>query len=125
MGPRWGIFMYPHCHSVTNLVNSIVGHILYDGVLPLGKHFFQREFEASDASHVAYCQRVSDFLEGELKGSFLYLEDCCITIHVQDTFFEVNILPRFCIPRAPLEMEELYGGLASCLISWSWMKLSR
>jgi hypothetical protein len=111
MGPRWGIFMYPHRHSATN---SIVDHILYDGVLPLGKHFFQREFEASDASHAAYCQRVSEFLEGELKGSLLYLEDRCITIHVQDTFFEVNILPRFCIPRAPLEMEELYGGLASC-----------
>lgn len=114
MGPRWGIFMYPHCHSATNLVTSIVDHILYDGVLPLGKHFFQREFEASDASHAAYCQRISEFLEGELKGSLLYLEDRCITIHVQDTFFEVNILPRFCIPRAPLEMEELYGGLASC-----------
>ena len=55
MGPCWGIFMYPHCHSVTNLVHSIVGHILYDGILPLGKHFFQREFEASDMSHVAYC----------------------------------------------------------------------
>ena len=114
MGPRWGIFMYPHRHSAANLITAIVDHILYDGVLPLGKHFFQREFEASDASHAAYCQRISEFLEGELKGSLLYLEDRCITIHVQDTFFEVNILPRFCIPRAPLEMEELYGGLASC-----------
>ena len=54
MGPHWGIFMYPHRHSATN---SIVDHILYDGVLPLGKHFFQREFEASDASHAAYSQR--------------------------------------------------------------------
>jgi hypothetical protein len=114
MSPCWGIFRYPHRHSVINLVHSIVGHILYDGILPLGKHFFQREFEASDMSQVAYCQRVSDFFEGNLKGSFLYLEDHCITIHVQDTFFEVNILPCYCILRAPLEMEDLSGGLASC-----------
>jgi hypothetical protein len=113
MGPHWGIFLYPHCHSATDLVHSIGGHILYDGIIPLGKHFFQREFDASEVSHVAYCQCVSDFLEGELRGLFLYLEDHCITVHVQDTFFEVNILPHYCIPRVPLEMEELSGGLAS------------
>jgi hypothetical protein len=53
-------------------------------------------------------------LEGELKGSFHFLEHCCITIHVQDTWLEVNILPHYCIPRAPNEYQELNGGLSSC-----------
>jgi hypothetical protein len=55
-------------------------------------------------SHEAYCQCISDFLEDELKGSFCFLEHHCITIYVQDKWLEINILPHYCIPRAPTEL---------------------
>jgi hypothetical protein len=115
-GPRWGIFIYHYGHHTTNLVHSLVGCIIHAGILPLGNHYFGDEFDAplGSRSHEAYCQRISEFLEGELKGPFHYLEHRCITIHVQDTWLEVNILPLYCAPSAPTELRELHGGLLSC-----------
>jgi hypothetical protein len=77
-GPHWGIFMYHYGHHMTNLVISLVGRIIYARILPLANHYFGTEFEATLGSHDAHCDRISEFLEGRLKGSFHFLEHCCI-----------------------------------------------